>query len=125
MVTYLLCVIINFIPGCKFRSSEEAEVVGIDEEEIGEVRVPPAEQHIAKPPGRVSRACSFRSLQFTFDYVLLDQEYQPRQRTPQDAKLATAARLSTVKEEGTNSPPSEHSDKEGMSASEVTEVARH
>ncbi|GAA5885204.1 hypothetical protein JCM3774_005181 [Rhodotorula dairenensis] len=98
IVTYLLCVIINFIPGCKFRSSEEAEVVGIDEEEIGE---------------------------FTFDYVLLDQEYQPRQRTPQDAKLATAARLSTVKEEETRSPPSEHSDKEGVSESEVTEVTRH
>ncbi|GJN90149.1 hypothetical protein Rhopal_003148-T1 [Rhodotorula paludigena] len=34
VVTYILLFLINLIPGCKFRSSEEAEIVGIDEAEF-------------------------------------------------------------------------------------------
>lgn len=34
VVTYILLFLINLIPGCKFRSSEEAEIVGIDEAEV-------------------------------------------------------------------------------------------
>jgi ammonia channel protein AmtB len=30
VVTYAIMFVINFIPGCKFRSSEEAEIVGMD-----------------------------------------------------------------------------------------------
>lgn len=36
VVTYLIMFIINFIPGCHFRSTEEAEIVGMDEIELGE-----------------------------------------------------------------------------------------
>ena len=36
VVTYLIMFIINLIPGCHFRSSEEAEIVGQDEVELGE-----------------------------------------------------------------------------------------
>ncbi|POY75271.1 hypothetical protein BMF94_1641 [Rhodotorula taiwanensis] len=105
VVTYILCFVINLIPGCKFRSSEEAEIVGIDEAEIGE---------------------------FTFDYVLLDQDYQPRQRVPNDPKLAAAARLSTIREEeksragpGTPSSVSEAElDKGDGVGVEITEVQR-
>lgn len=35
-VTYAIMFVINLIPGCHFRSSEEAEIVGIDEVELGE-----------------------------------------------------------------------------------------
>lgn len=36
VVTYAICFVINFIPGCKFRATEEAEIVGMDEVELGE-----------------------------------------------------------------------------------------
>ncbi|KPV74439.1 uncharacterized protein RHOBADRAFT_44929 [Rhodotorula graminis WP1] len=36
VMTYVLLFLINLIPGCKFRSTEEAEIVGIDEEQLGE-----------------------------------------------------------------------------------------
>ena len=36
VVTYLLMFLINLIPGCQFRASEEAEIVGMDEVELGE-----------------------------------------------------------------------------------------
>ena len=35
-VTYAIMFVINFIPGCSFRSTEEAEIVGMDEVELGE-----------------------------------------------------------------------------------------
>lgn len=35
-ITYILMFIINLIPGCHFRSTEEAEIVGMDEVELGE-----------------------------------------------------------------------------------------
>jgi hypothetical protein len=38
IVTYALLVLINLIPGLTFRCSEEYEVLGMDETEIGEVR---------------------------------------------------------------------------------------
>ncbi|KAK8864358.1 hypothetical protein IAR55_001605 [Kwoniella newhampshirensis] len=36
VVTYAIMFVINLIPGCKFRSTEEAEIVGMDEVELGE-----------------------------------------------------------------------------------------
>ena len=36
VVTYAIMFVINFIPGCHFRSTEEAEIVGMDEIELGE-----------------------------------------------------------------------------------------
>ena len=36
VVTYLIMFLINLIPGCKFRATEEAEIVGMDEVELGE-----------------------------------------------------------------------------------------
>lgn len=35
-VTYAIMFVINFIPGCHFRATEEAEIVGMDEVELGE-----------------------------------------------------------------------------------------
>ena len=37
----LILFLINLIPGCSLRASEEAEVLGIDEAEIGEFAVSP------------------------------------------------------------------------------------
>lgn len=39
-MTLVLCYIINFIPGLKFRVDEDAEIVGLDEAECGEVSLP-------------------------------------------------------------------------------------
>ncbi|OCF42935.1 amt family ammonium transporter [Kwoniella heveanensis CBS 569] len=36
VVTYAIMFVINLIPGCHFRSTEEAEIVGMDEVELGE-----------------------------------------------------------------------------------------
>ncbi|KAK4699001.1 ammonium transporter, Amt family, partial [Phenoliferia sp. Uapishka_3] len=36
VMTYIIMYIINIIPGCHFRASEEAEIVGMDEAECGE-----------------------------------------------------------------------------------------
>jgi len=36
VMTYIIMFLINFIPGCKFRATEEAEIVGMDEVELGE-----------------------------------------------------------------------------------------
>ncbi|AOW07288.1 ammonium transporter AmtB-like domain-containing protein [Yarrowia lipolytica] len=36
VMTVVLCYAINFIPGCKLRASEEAELRGMDEDQIGE-----------------------------------------------------------------------------------------
>ncbi|WWD17344.1 hypothetical protein CI109_101785 [Kwoniella shandongensis] len=36
VVTYAIMFVINLIPGCKFRATEEAEIVGMDEVELGE-----------------------------------------------------------------------------------------
>jgi Amt family ammonium transporter len=36
VMTYLIMFLINFIPGCHFRATEEAEIVGMDEVELGE-----------------------------------------------------------------------------------------
>lgn len=35
-VTYAIMFVINLIPGCHFRATEEAEIVGMDEVELGE-----------------------------------------------------------------------------------------
>lgn len=35
-MTYLIMFLINLVPGLKFRASEEAEIVGMDEVELGE-----------------------------------------------------------------------------------------
>ncbi|TYJ55702.1 hypothetical protein B9479_003608 [Cryptococcus floricola] len=36
VVTYAIMFVINLIPGCQFRATEEAEIVGMDEVELGE-----------------------------------------------------------------------------------------
>jgi Amt family ammonium transporter len=36
VVTLAIMFIINLIPGCKFRASDESEIVGMDETELGE-----------------------------------------------------------------------------------------
>ncbi|GAA5849152.1 hypothetical protein JCM8547_006463 [Rhodosporidiobolus lusitaniae] len=36
VVSYSLLVVINLIPGCKFRCSEDYEIIGVDEGELGE-----------------------------------------------------------------------------------------
>lgn len=36
VVTCIIMFLINLIPGCKFRATEEAEIVGMDEVELGE-----------------------------------------------------------------------------------------
>jgi Amt family ammonium transporter len=36
VVTYAIMFVINLIPGCHFRATEEAEIVGMDEIELGE-----------------------------------------------------------------------------------------
>lgn len=36
VITYVIMFAINLIPGCKFRSTDEAEIVGMDEIELGE-----------------------------------------------------------------------------------------
>lgn len=35
-MSYILMFLINLIPGCKFRTDEEGEIVGVDEVELGE-----------------------------------------------------------------------------------------
>ena len=41
----LILFLINLIPGCNLRASEEAEVLGIDEAEIGEFAVSTTSRH--------------------------------------------------------------------------------
>ncbi|GAA5884023.1 hypothetical protein JCM16303_001363 [Sporobolomyces ruberrimus] len=36
VVSYILMFLINLIPGCKFRTDEEGEIIGVDEVELGE-----------------------------------------------------------------------------------------
>ena len=41
VVCWILMTLINFIPGCKFRTDEEGEIVGVDDAECGEWAVSP------------------------------------------------------------------------------------
>ncbi|GAA5995954.1 ammonium transporter [Rhodotorula paludigena] len=54
VMTLVLCYIINFIPGLKFRVDEDAEIVGLDEAECGEL---------------------------AYDYVSLRKEVEPEEAT--------------------------------------------
>lgn len=36
VVSWILMTLINWIPGCKFRTDEEGEIVGVDDAECGE-----------------------------------------------------------------------------------------
>ena len=38
--------LINLIPGCHFRATEEAEIVGMDEAECGECELPDNRVHV-------------------------------------------------------------------------------
>jgi len=55
VMTLILCYLINYIPGLHFRASEDAEIVGLDEAECGEVSralIPPF-----FPPAPFTRIC--------------------------------------------------------------------
>ena len=54
-VTLAIMFVINLIPGCKFRASDEAQIVGMDEVELGE---------------------------FAQDFVWLDRDLEGHYRTP-------------------------------------------
>jgi hypothetical protein len=55
VVTLAIMFVINLIPGCKFRASDEAQIVGMDEVELGE---------------------------FAQDFVWLDRDLEGHYRTP-------------------------------------------
>jgi len=112
-MTLILCYIINYIPGLHMRASEDAEIVGMDEAECGEVRsvflllldivhgpLPPC----GRADGQLgSAASSSASISLSSPSERLTDADGPRARLGGGCRRATAVEHPTMRVHGAQS----------------------
>jgi len=122
-MTYILLFLINLIPGCKFRTSEEVEIVGVDEAEVSRLSVLAARLERSLP-SRLSLPLSLSKSsdsqlplqlgEFAYDYLELRKDISDHELYSTSPTLTTTGDERGRPTDGRTATSASHESKEGV-----------